>query len=145
MYVFLRSLLNTNIQSSLPTKTKENSIRFLLFDNFFNKISIKRQKIYLSSLIIRSLNCCNIRITENSYDALFLQCFNCLTTRIIELPSLTNSNCTTWSISTSSGRYYEETCVLCDDEFQVSEDYLYRFYEKCICPDCVEFIQCLLE
>ena len=49
------------------------------------------------------------------------------------------------SYSSSSGGYYQESCVLCDDLFMVSDDYLYCFYDsKYFCPDCVEFLMVIL-
>lgn len=50
-----------------------------------------------------------------------------------------------YSDDTDAGEFTIETCVLCDDEFMVADNYLYCFYDsKYLCEECIEFLMIIL-
>ena len=66
---------NPAIEGSLTSKSQQNSVRFFLDDNLFNKEWSHGKKINPVGNIFRSLDRCNIRINQDGFHILFLQRF----------------------------------------------------------------------
>ena len=80
--------LHSAIKSRLASERKQNSIRTLLFNYFFDKIRSYRKKIYLVGKPLGGLHSRDVRIDEHRLDAFLLEGFKCLRTAIIEFTGL---------------------------------------------------------
>lgn len=63
----------TNVQTSLTTKSEENSVRLFALDNVDNVFSSNREEIDLVSKTVGSLDSSDIWVNENGSLTLFLK------------------------------------------------------------------------
>ena len=83
---------HSHVQTNLPTKSCQQGIRTLTFDNFFNEFNADRFNIYTVSHMHISHNGCRVTVNQYNLQAFFLQSTASLSTCIVKLCCLTDDN-----------------------------------------------------
>ena len=70
--------IHTTVERGLASECKENALWGFLLDDLLHKICSHRKEIYLVGNLLRSLDCSDVRVDEDSLDTLLLECLECL-------------------------------------------------------------------
>ena len=88
---FLRQLHGQG-QASLSTQRRQNAVRLLLLDDPLHGFQCQRLNIDMIRHGLIRHNCCGIRVNENDFQALLLQCAAGLRSRIVKLRGLSDDD-----------------------------------------------------
>ena len=83
---------HSHVQTNLTTKSCQQGIRTLTFDNFFNEFIADRFNIYTVSHMHISHNGCRVTVNQYNLQAFFLQSAASLSACIVKLCCLTDDN-----------------------------------------------------
>mmetsp|Transcript_22006 Transcript_22006/g.38986 ORF Transcript_22006/g.38986 Transcript_22006/m.38986 type:complete len:353 (-) Transcript_22006:789-1847(-) len=83
--------LNAYIKCRLPTHGDQDRIRALLLDHAKHHLGGYRQKVHLVCKSLGSLHSCNVGVDQNDLNVLLLQRFDRLTSRVVKLTGLANT------------------------------------------------------